>query len=86
MNLPFLISDKDWQELKPRDVEDLGRNQDLPPFEAKLLKVFSIADLRTEWACRQIVIIRNTVVVFVGLMILLNGAQIISLIKEYLAK
>lgn len=86
MEPPFIISNKEWQELKPKEIDQLGRRHDLDPEQEKLLNIFRVIDLRVEWACSQIVMIRNTVVVLAGLFLAINGVQVYNLLKDHFFK
>lgn len=80
MNLPFILSNADWQELKPRITESLVDPDDLNPKQAKILNVFRTLDLRVEWDCRATVFNRNLlmlVTVLVFALTILHLAQLI---------
>jgi hypothetical protein len=86
MELPFLISNKDWQELKPKEIDALGRRHDLDPEQEKLLDVFRVIDLRVEWVCRQAVFVRNGFVILAIAFIAVNGLQVFAMAKDYFFK
>lgn len=83
MALPFLLSNKDWQELRPKAIEELGKRKDLDPEQERFLGIFRIVDLRVEWVCGQVVVIRNTLVILIGLFLAINGVQIVNLFRAY---
>jgi hypothetical protein len=63
MKLPFILSDADWETLKPRISEDLTDTAALiDPKQAKILAIFRTLDLRVEWTCRQAIINRNLLI------------------------
>ena len=61
--LPFMLSQKDWEELTPKKIDDLGKRTDLSAEQQAFLDVFRVVDLRVEWACTRIVVIGNVVIV-----------------------
>ena len=87
MKLPFFLSDKDWQDLKPRQIDELGRRTDLPPEQERFLSVFRIVDLRVEWACSKVVVIFNVVLllgIVSGLTLLgFTGPQILTMMINF---
>lgn len=86
MNLPFLISDKDWQELKPKEIDKLGKRTDLEPEQQAFLDLFRVVDLRVEWVCGQVVIVRNALVILGLLFLALFGKQAVELLVSYFSK
>jgi hypothetical protein len=85
MALPFILSNADWQNLKPRITEGLADpDVGVDPKQAKVLNVFRTLDLRVEWDCRQTVINRNLlllVAVLTFALTLLHLAQMVPLFR-----
>lgn len=80
MDLPFLINNRDWQELRPKEIDQLGKRTDLDPEQERLLQFFRVIDQRVEWTCSRMVIAWNALVVLwiitLGVIALVvNGVQ-----------
>lgn len=80
MKLPFFLSDEDWQKLKPKEIDQLGRKRFRDPDQAKQIEVFHVIDLRVEWACQRLVILNNVLVVVGFLLLAINGTQILNIL------
>lgn len=76
MDLPFILSNKDWEELKPPGIVVLGEDPNLDPQQKEFLKFFRVVDQRAEWSCRQAVVTRNAVVVLAVAFVALLGPQL----------
>jgi hypothetical protein len=76
MELPLLLSNKDWEDLRPPEVASLGEDPNLDPQQKAFLRFCRTVDQRAEWACRQQVLTRNLVVLLAIAVVAVSGPQI----------
>lgn len=69
-------------ELKPKDIDQLGQDEDLAPNQKKLLEVFRIVDLRVEWSCRQSIMQHNWKVILTALILVGEGQNLVAIITK----
>jgi hypothetical protein len=84
VNLPFILTRSDWEDLKPRLTEDLAEDQGIDPRQRKILNVFRVMDLRVEWSCRQQVRTWNLLLLIAALTLaltILHLGQLIPMFK-----
>lgn len=86
MDFPFIKSDKEWEALHPREADELGRRTDLDSEQQRLIGVFRVMDMRSEWCCRQNVKNHNWLLMLSALFMVIEGPKILATITIYLQK